>query len=268
MLKACPTSPQHLVYTLQACAVLLTGIGVKLAIYNPFSSPDAPSQRKLFSVSISVCFGLQLVMRPLHSGSLLKHYAPRKLLAAPRRALVVLLRLCTVGAMLGLLAAPLSPALFVVAQALLALLENHLSSAEPKHLEDEEDASPASPAARTPRSSSRQRSGTFSSRLMSARSPRSSRSSRTPRLSSRTSSFSGIVVDRRAADVLKRFSRGSSGGSGGGGSSGSRIKAAAARLSPHRAPPPTRQSPSAGGVSTEPHGARQKRPWPKPGEDE
>ena len=265
MLKACPTSPQHLVYTLQACAVLLTGIGVKLAIYNPFSSPDAPSQRKLFSVSISVCFGLQLVMRPLHSGSLLKHYAPRKLLAAPRRALVVLLRLCTVGAMLGLLAAPLSPALFVVAQALLALLENHLSSAEPKHLEDEEDASPASPAARTPRSSSRQPSGTFSSRLMSARSPRSSR---TPRLSSRTSSFSGIVVDRRAADVLKRFSRGSSGSSGVGGSSGSRIKAAAARLSPHRAPPPTRQSPSAGGVSTEPHGARQKRPWPKPGEDE
>ena len=62
MLKACPTSPQHLVYTRQACAVLLTGIGVKLAIYNPFSSPDAPSQRKLFSVSISVCFGLQLVM--------------------------------------------------------------------------------------------------------------------------------------------------------------------------------------------------------------
>ena len=242
---------------------------MKLAIYNPFSSPDAPSQRKLFSVSISVCFGLQLVMRPLHSGSLLKHYAPRKLLAAPRRALVVLLRLCTVGAMLGLLAAPLSPALFVVAQALLALLENHLSSAEPKHLEDEEDAAPASPAARTPRSSSRQPSGTFSSCLMSARSsPRSSRASRTPRLSSRTSSFSGIVVDRRATDVLKRFSRGSSGDSGVGGSSGSRIKAAAARLSPHRAPPPTRQSPSAGGVSTEPHGARQKRPWPKPGEDE
>ena len=110
MLKACPTSPQYLVYTRQACAVLLTGIGVKLAIYNPFSSPDAPSQRKLFSVSISVCFGLQLVMRPLHSGSLLKHYAPRKLLAAPRRALVVVLRLCTVGAMLGLLGAPLSPA--------------------------------------------------------------------------------------------------------------------------------------------------------------
>ena len=80
------------------------------------SSADAPSQRKLFSVSISVCFGLQLVMRPLHSGSLLKHYAPRKLLAAPRRALVVLLRLCTVGAMLGLLAAPLRRAasVFVV----------------------------------------------------------------------------------------------------------------------------------------------------------
>ena len=107
MLKACATSPQHLLCTLQACAVLLTGIGVKLAIYNPFSSPDAPSQRKLFATSISVCFGLQLVMRPLHSGSLLKHYAPRKLLAAPRRALVVVLRLCTVGAMLGLLGAPL-----------------------------------------------------------------------------------------------------------------------------------------------------------------
>jgi hypothetical protein len=259
MLKACATSPQHLLCTLQACAVLLTGIGVKLAIYNPFSSPDAPSQRKLFATSISVCFGLQLVMRPLHSGSLLKHYAPRKLLAAPRRALVVVLRLCTVGAMLGLLGAPLSPALFVVAQALLALLENQLSSAEPKPLEDEDDAPPA---ASTPRRGAP--SSTFSSLRMAARSPRAS--SRAPRLSSRTSSFSGIVVDRRAADVLKRLHMGSSRSSGVGGSSRSRIKAAAARLSPHRAPPPTRQNPSAGGVST--HGPPQKRPWPKPGEDQ
>ena len=202
MLKACPTSPQHLVYTRQACAVLLTGIGVKLAIYNPFSSPDAPSQRKLFSVSISVCFGLQLVMRRCTRAPCSSTTRPGS--SGRAGALVVLLRLCTVGAMLGLLAAPLSPALFVVAQALLALLENHLPSAEPKHLEDEEDAAPASPAARTPRSST-PALGTFSEpharALPAPHAPRTSRAA--PRASAASSSTGARPTCRKVQQAAR-----------------------------------------------------------------
>ena len=243
-----------LLYMLKACAVLLTGIGVKLAIYNPFSSPDEPSQRKQFAVSISVCFGLQLVMRPLHSGSLFKYYGLRKLLQAPKRALVIFLRVCTVGGMLALIAAPLSPALYVVAQALLALLENQLSSAEPKPLEEDDDA----PHSVSPRKS--RASGRFNSLMMQARSPRASR------FSSRTSSFSGIVVERRKVSVLNKFNSLST--------SCSRINAAASKLSTHKSPgkssgrhkspPPT---PSAGPATGPPHVAKQKSRWPKPGDE-
>lgn len=230
-----------LLYMLKACAVLLTGIGVKLAIYNPFSSPDEPSQRKQFAVSIAVCFGLQLVMRPLHSGNLFKFNY--NLFQAPKRALVVFLRICTVGGMLALIAAPLRPALHVVAQALLALLENQLSRAEPKSLE--EDDEPA-----TPRRVRASVSGKFNSLMVLAKSPRTSRAAR---FSSRTSSFSGIVVERRKANIQNTFGAKMLGGC----ESASRVKAKVAAS--NKPPPPT---PSAGPPTTGPVG--QKRMWPTP----
>ena len=66
--------------------------------------------------------------------------------------------------MLALIAAPLRPALYVVAQALLALLENQLSSAEPKPFEDEHDLSHSAESPRRLRAS-----GKFNSLMMRAR---------------------------------------------------------------------------------------------------
>ena len=69
-----------LLFMLKACAVLLTGIAVKIALYDPFAPADAPyalPQRQQFSMSIGICFGLQLLMRPLHS-SVVRHQPIRQ----------------------------------------------------------------------------------------------------------------------------------------------------------------------------------------------
>jgi hypothetical protein len=207
-------------------------------------------------------------MRPLHSGSLYKYYAPSKLLKTPKRALVVFLRLCTVGGMLALIAAPLTPGWYVIAQALLALLENVLSRAEPKPLEEPEE--PEEPDDHFDEfSMSKRQKSRFSSFSTNISSPRTSRASRAlpegstsstststgyrQKLFSRTSSFSGIVVERRKARC-SRFS--------GRSSPIKTIKTAAivARMSPlkAKAPPPTPSAP------TGPSEAKQKSLWPKP----
>ena len=56
---------------LQTVAVLFVGISIKLAIYNPNAPSDAffaAEQRTLLAFSLANCFGLELLMRPLHVG--------------------------------------------------------------------------------------------------------------------------------------------------------------------------------------------------------
>ena len=112
-----------ILYTFKTVAVLFVGISIKLAIYNPTADAHAHfayQQRLLLGVSLAVCFGLELVMRPLHVG-VRHYYSPRTLVKNKKRTLVIAARMVLVGAMGACARVALPPATYLWLQTALTL---------------------------------------------------------------------------------------------------------------------------------------------------
>lgn len=112
-----------MLYAFKTVAVLFVGISIKLAIYNPTADAHAHfayQQRLLLGVALAVCFGLELVMRPLHVG-VRHYYSPRTLVQNKKRTLVIAARLLLVGAMGACARVALPPAEYLWLQTALTL---------------------------------------------------------------------------------------------------------------------------------------------------
>lgn len=99
-----PAATYLLLLPPKALSILLAGIGIKLH----FVSPSRPlyqslvlEQKLQLSVSLAVCFGLQLVRQPLHVIGLLDYYSLRRLRHNRRLTLTIVLRLCVLSAMVA-----------------------------------------------------------------------------------------------------------------------------------------------------------------------
>lgn len=106
-------------------SVLFVGIGIKLALYMPDAPIDAhfaDDQRLQLGLSLAVCFGLELVMRPLHVG-VKRYYSPETLLKRSKtRTAVIAIRALLNGAMVAVAAIKVQPWAFVWVEASFALL--------------------------------------------------------------------------------------------------------------------------------------------------
>jgi len=125
--RSLPAAVAYLfLFSFKTVSVLFVGVGIKLAIYNPDASPSchfAFDQRLQLATALAVCFGLELLMRPLHIG-LKRYYSCRTLLRRhPLRALVIALRVAFIVAMLLLALAPLVPFVFLGLQTLFTVVE-------------------------------------------------------------------------------------------------------------------------------------------------
>ena len=109
----------------KACGVMLVGVGVKLAIYNPTQDPrhyNAAAQRLEIAIAASLCFSVQLFhtvfVKTRH------HYSCAALGAHPAHCAVVLARLgLLVGNVLGVARVAVEPWIFVTIQACLAVVQ-------------------------------------------------------------------------------------------------------------------------------------------------
>lgn len=107
--------------SLKSVFVLLTGVGIKLAAYDPTSSPHAPhafEQRLQLGTALLLCFGMNLIMRPLHSRlGILRYYSSMFHGRSHERLSIVACRLSLCAAHLGVAYAPLNPLASVLVQA-------------------------------------------------------------------------------------------------------------------------------------------------------
>ena len=117
-------------------AVLCVGVGFKMALYDPHGSTIGLRQQRLtLAVPMAACFGLQMLMHPLHIG-LRRYYSVATLRRHPARTLCILLRLLLIGAMMGSAVLPnheawrFSPWQFSVLQAGLAVAQAALLHAQ------------------------------------------------------------------------------------------------------------------------------------------
>jgi len=112
-------------WQIKTCGVMLGGVGVKLAIYNPLSDPtylNAEAQRVEIAAATAVCFAAQLFhcvyVKNWHN------YSLAGLAAHPLHCAVVLSRVgLMVGNTVGLTQLQLEPWKFVSAQAGLAITQ-------------------------------------------------------------------------------------------------------------------------------------------------
>ncbi len=108
----------------KAVSILLSGVGVKLALADPTASPTAHFGfpfRIFLTVSTAACFGLQLLRQPLHTG-FLEYFSPLQLRLHPYRRLSIALRVLLLGGFVSLSWAPLYPWQLVLSVAGLAVL--------------------------------------------------------------------------------------------------------------------------------------------------
>jgi len=110
-----------MLYSQKALSVLLAGVGIKIAIYNPDAAADAAfalEQRLLLGLSLMLCFFLQMLMAPLHIG--LRWYYRHM---STRLELELVGRLGLLACMGGICAVELKPWAFVCVQAVLSMAQ-------------------------------------------------------------------------------------------------------------------------------------------------
>jgi len=112
----------------KALSILLSGVGVKLTLYQPraYLAPSLVlTQRLQLALSLGTSFALQLIRQPLHTVGVLEYYSPRTLASNPLHALTIIGRIALVGLMVGACWTPteaLLPWHFLLVQAGLAAL--------------------------------------------------------------------------------------------------------------------------------------------------
>ena len=114
------TAVQQTIWQAMAIAIMLVGVGVKLAIYDPFSDPNAHfalALRLMIGVSVSVVFALQLFYAMVIRRR--QHYRkPLELLRTqPAHAVLVALQLAALVAQSVLALLPLAPVAHISCQA-------------------------------------------------------------------------------------------------------------------------------------------------------
>lgn len=121
-----------LLWQLKALAIMLVGVAVKLAIYNPTAPPTAHyalDQRMELGLPSTAVFLIQL----FHALAIKNrhHYSVSQLTAQPAHAAVLVGRIGLLAGAIGICFAPLTPIAHLWAHAGLALLQCALS-----HLQD------------------------------------------------------------------------------------------------------------------------------------
>jgi hypothetical protein len=113
----------NILFTANAMAVMVVGVGVKLALYDPTAPTNAHfalQQRLGLGVPVAVVFAVQLINSSLRNRH---HYACSKALTAhPEHMCVLAARLLLLGVKVGVCFLPLRPVLFVALQAFCALV--------------------------------------------------------------------------------------------------------------------------------------------------
>lgn len=88
----------------KALSILLVGIGIKMVLYTPLA-PLIPAlafeQRLFLSVSLAMCFALQLIRQPLHVVGFLDYYSLKRLRRNRTLACTLGLRLALIGLMIA-----------------------------------------------------------------------------------------------------------------------------------------------------------------------
>lgn len=113
-----------LVWQVKTLAVMLFGIGIKLAIYDPSADPHAhaaSTQRYELGAAVCTCFVIQLAHTILLKSP--HHYAsiPRSARRLPKHILLLAARLTLLGVSVAVCSLPTRPALLVLVQAALAV---------------------------------------------------------------------------------------------------------------------------------------------------
>jgi low temperature requirement protein LtrA len=107
--------------SLKSAFVLLTGVGIKIAAADPSADPHtrtARDARLQLGWALLLCFGMNLVMSPLHSpNGIFYYYASLLRRKSRERACVALLRLVLCGCHLAVASVPLVPLHAVLLQA-------------------------------------------------------------------------------------------------------------------------------------------------------
>ena len=120
------TAVQQTLWQVMAIAIMLVGVGVKLAIYSPLADPHAHyglPLRLLVGISVTIVFTLQLFYAMVIRRRHLYHQPVRLIREQPAHALVVLVQVCLIVAqpLFGLV--PLQPAATVAGQSAIGLAQ-------------------------------------------------------------------------------------------------------------------------------------------------
>lgn len=125
-----------MLFSFRGFSVLCVGVGFKLALYDPHgtrledaTTANQPGQRTALAAPMAVCFGLQMLMHPLHIG-FKRYYSPRWLRRHPGRTVCIVLRLVLIAAMGASAATGLEPWQLAILQAMLAVAQAALLQAQ------------------------------------------------------------------------------------------------------------------------------------------